>query len=182
MIDGKKRWLAFALTLPLLGLAISWLNTHNMAQRGTDWQVEITGYDPRDLLRGHYIRYRYIWPGDPALSDADTLCLNGTAPKIDQAIGIKSEHPVTGCRSVIRLGTNRHEAIYDLNTGIYYVPQTAARPLEQKLADPALKAIMTIRVRDDGYLRPVGISFQPRSAAERAALVVPEQTPISPQR
>ncbi len=170
MIDRKHLCLALSLTLPVLGLAIGWLNTHRMAQRGTDWQVEITGYDPRDLLRGHYISYRYVWPGNPDLSNSSALCLSGTAPRIEKAVSIDGNTAETGCSTVIRLAANRHEAIYDLDTGIYYVPQTAARPLEMKLADPALKAIMTIRVREDGHLRPIGLTFQPRTANEQAAL------------
>jgi uncharacterized membrane-anchored protein len=27
--------------------------------------VAVTGYDPRDLLRGHYVRFTYVWPEDP---------------------------------------------------------------------------------------------------------------------
>ena len=29
---------------------------------GTEYRVRITGYDPRDILRGHYLMFRYEWP------------------------------------------------------------------------------------------------------------------------
>jgi len=51
-----------ALILPFAVLGV--MTGHNIMQRhGTDpaWQVKIAAYDPRDLLYGHYLRYRYEW-------------------------------------------------------------------------------------------------------------------------
>ena len=51
------------LVLPILGLGGLWGWSDFKAEQGTDWLVPIAGYDPRDLLRGHYIQYSYDWPG-----------------------------------------------------------------------------------------------------------------------
>jgi uncharacterized membrane-anchored protein len=51
--------LAAALLLPIMALAYSWIATCRLAQQGQEWLIPIRGYDPRDLLRGHYIQYQY---------------------------------------------------------------------------------------------------------------------------
>jgi uncharacterized membrane-anchored protein len=51
--------------LPLVGLAYCWQTTRQSAAEGVEWDVAVTGYDPRDLLRGHYVRFTYVWPEDP---------------------------------------------------------------------------------------------------------------------
>src|SRR3546814_14266095 len=57
-----KRGLSLAaLALPVLGLTIS-AGWHQWRQSGaTEWRIPVTGYDPRDLLAGHYARFRYAW-------------------------------------------------------------------------------------------------------------------------
>lgn len=52
---------AAALLVPALVLGgISGLHAYNQ-RNGLLWQVPITGYDPRDLLSGHYLQFRYEW-------------------------------------------------------------------------------------------------------------------------
>jgi hypothetical protein len=41
---------------------------------GPVFRVAIAGYDPRNLLQGHYLRYRLQWPAAGACDDA-TCCL-----------------------------------------------------------------------------------------------------------
>lgn len=53
-------------------------------QQGKIWLIDIAGYDPRDLLRGHYLNFTYDWnyADDETLSSYTTqcLCLTETAP------------------------------------------------------------------------------------------------------
>jgi hypothetical protein len=59
------------LAWPLLGLAALWGWTEVRSRQGTEWLVPVAGYDPRDLLRGHYVLFQYDWPGlAPAISAA----------------------------------------------------------------------------------------------------------------
>ena len=52
-----------AFALPLAGLAALWGWSDHLSRQGTDWLVPVAGYDPRDLLRGHYVQFAYDWPG-----------------------------------------------------------------------------------------------------------------------
>ena len=87
--------LAVALALPLIVLASTWWTTARAAREGQDWLIPITGYDPRDLLRGHFVQYRYDWPMGArspteqgqdiatfSIGSARQLCIEGIAPNI----------------------------------------------------------------------------------------------------
>ena len=94
----------FLLLLPVAGLAALWWQSEDLSRQGTDWEVPIQGSDPRDLLRGHYVEFRYDWPirSEDADVDADGaqategafrpmpqinhLCLIGDPPVIAEAI------------------------------------------------------------------------------------------------
>ena len=162
--------LAAALLLPLIGFGASWAMTHQKAQQGIDWDVPITGYDPRDFLRGHYLQYRYEWPGNAARENGrvqwnSELCIQGKAPVIASALQRKNQS-TEQCISIAR---SPDDGITSLNDGRYYVPQTKAAGLEQKLRDPTLKAIMRVRIREDGLVTPKSLLFRPLTAAEIAA-------------
>jgi hypothetical protein len=65
--------LLLALLLPLLGL-LATIARNEMALSGASaWQIPVEGYDPRDILRGHYVTFRYRWQ-----VEGDTVpCANG---------------------------------------------------------------------------------------------------------
>ena len=48
-----------ALALPLAGLAGLWFLSDRTFQQGTEWEVPIDGFDPRDFLR------RFYYVGNP---------------------------------------------------------------------------------------------------------------------
>ena len=157
-----------ALLLPLVGLGGTWAWTHVRAQQGTEWDVPIMGYDPRDLLRGHYIVFRYDWPGlertiDP--SSSYELCLTGNAPTITR-VGFLDANGMS-CPNPIRASDAGSDTARSpgLSGGILYVPQVEAPRLEKKLADPAQQGVVRIRVRGDGHITPLSITFRPRPAA-----------------
>ncbi len=73
------RWLlAAALALPLIvpGAQVALLEYE--AARSVAWRLPMVGVDPRDLLRGRYLRARIDWR-DLALPADRTACLNHKA-------------------------------------------------------------------------------------------------------
>ena len=76
----RTHWLAAALVLPFLVLGHGiWKQQTNLSASG-EWRIPISGYDPRDPLRGQYIRFTYDWElrGDakPCLTQSGCqLCL-----------------------------------------------------------------------------------------------------------
>lgn len=166
-----KNWLRIAaLALPLIALSASWAFTHYKAQQGTNWIVPISGYDPRDLLRGHYIMYRYNWPGLPESGDRSyisALCIKGNAPtiiatSISDRPGVSESTPTSDCTITARIMPGS-DSNYGLATGKIYIAQTKADALQRQLLDPKLQAFAHIRIRGDGIITPIKLSFQPRT-------------------
>jgi uncharacterized membrane-anchored protein len=63
-----------ALLLPIVAFAGLVVRAELLRASGPVFHVAIAGYDPRDLLQGHYLRYRLQWPREGACNDA-TCCL-----------------------------------------------------------------------------------------------------------
>jgi len=61
MINNKKLFMIVMIPFILLSLLIVRAEYHLSV--GKQWDFALTGYDPRDLLRGHYLRFRinYDW-------------------------------------------------------------------------------------------------------------------------
>jgi len=168
----NRFFLPIALLLPLVGLGLIWLLTDRDSHLGTEWDVPIAGYDPRDLLRGHYVQFRYDWPvvreGDiPTWSGSQQgLCIVGTAPKIKRVavqdlVGHDSSS-VAVCDATAKVNPWSEEGDDGLLRDRIYVPQEAARNYDAKLANPKLQGIVRIRINSSGFITPLSLSFQPR--------------------
>ena len=57
----KNKLLLFILLVPVICLFVWNCFLWYDKDTGTEITVRISGYDPRDLLSGHYIRYRIDW-------------------------------------------------------------------------------------------------------------------------
>jgi hypothetical protein len=87
----RRSFLAIAVALPLVVLALGIVRSERHLADGRRWTFDVTGYDPRDLLRGHYIQYRLVFedadlpvvgavdgaPCDDETGETCCLCLLG---------------------------------------------------------------------------------------------------------
>lgn len=175
---NRSRIALAALALPLVGLAALWGWSDWRSRQGTDWEVAISGYDPRDLLRGHYVLYRYEWPGLTRATPFDVptvdLCITGSAPVIDKVTPASA-----GCEYRLRAD----QGTGNLASGRYYIAQARARQFERAIADPDQVAVLRFRLRGDGVIVPRGIDFRPATPAERT-LRQPDTPPpqVTPAR
>jgi hypothetical protein len=62
-----------AVGLPTAGALLSVVLNETALRDATEWRIPITGYDPRDPLRGRYIAFRYDW----LVSDGPVTCRPG---------------------------------------------------------------------------------------------------------
>ena len=177
MTRYQRLFLPLALLLPIFGLALIWLLTERQSHQGTEWDVPIAGYDPRDLLRGHYVQFQYDWPmmqedDIPIWSGSGSnLCIVGTSPHIQRVVTRDLFRPAAGasapdCDAVAKVNPWSEEGNDGLVRDRIYVPQQAAREYQAKLADPGLQGIVRIRIRNSGFITPLSLAFQPRSDAE----------------
>ena len=154
-----------AVLLPALGLAGLWAQSHHTYNQGTEWEVPIMGYDPRDMLRGHYVEFTYDWPG---LAESDivpaALCLEGEAPVITRVTAGSGQ----ACAHPLRAAANGVYGGDGLMRGRLYLDQYKAAMTDAQLRDADQRAMVTIRQRDDGSFTPVAIRFRPLTPEERA--------------
>lgn len=164
-----------AAAVPLLGLAALWAQSDLTYNTGTEWEVPIQGYDPRDYLRGHYVEFSYDWPGGGELGDIiyGALCLEGEAPVVANVVwlddGQKCDHPVRADAS----GAYQRDALW---RGRLYIGQERAAKLQEQLQNRDQRGIVTIRQREDGSFTPVAIRFRPLTAAEIAERDAPSRS------
>lgn len=168
-----------AAVLPLLGLTGLWVQSHRTYNSGTDWEVPIEGYDPRDYLRGHYVEFSYDWPGydearDGALSE---LCLVGEAPRLREVNRLAPGQP---CAHPVRLDAAGVYRMNGLVNGRLYIGQDRAEQLQQQLRNRDQRGIVTIRQREDGSFTPISIRFRPLTPAEIAERDAPPIEPSAP--
>ncbi len=83
-----------ALLLPIVAFAVLVVRAELLRASGPVFRVAIAGYDPRDLLQGHYLRYRLQWPALGACDGATCcLCRWRSAPSLAAR---QHRSPVTG--------------------------------------------------------------------------------------
>lgn len=156
-----------AAILPVAGLAGLWATSDRAYNAGTEWEVPIQGYDPRDFLRGHYVEFGYDWPGIDEFSNLplEALCLEGEAPVIARATRIASDTP---CRHPVRAERSGVYGWEALTRGRLYIGQERAAQLQEQLQNRDQRGIVTIRQRENGSFTPVAIRFRPLTPDEIA--------------
>lgn len=70
----NKKILAVIFIIPFISLIFwtMWLYTQQVT--GTEIKVSVMGYDPRDLLSGHYIRYSIDWNRTDCTQFSNGVC------------------------------------------------------------------------------------------------------------
>jgi|TARA_R100000501_G_scaffold14680_2_gene26621 hypothetical protein len=164
----NRSLLIAALLLPLAGLAASVGIRESELSRAEQYVMPVTGFDPRDVLRGHYIRYRYDWQvsGDPlwCRDGACRICLAGDAPdgsrveirdlpsapcpkEIDwQASGLTLYAVPATSGTADEAG---QPARLDVS-GIFYLSESDAPAMEQQMAETPM--VMNVLLTSSGRL------------------------------
>lgn len=136
-----KHWkLALAVLLPLAGLATGIVRQEIEQSRAVTWIIPVEGFDPRDPLRGHYIRFRYRWTveGDSPLCDKGLcrICLEHRNGTVVARIERKTA-PAT-CPHPVDLQASHME--YGFTSQIY-VSEASAPQLEQSLREGPMEVV-----------------------------------------
>lgn len=170
-----------AAVLPLLGLGVLWVESDRTYNSGTDWEVPVAGYDPRDYLRGHYVEFSYDWPGikpEDFRMEPPVLCLAGQPPRLDEVFMAGGP---AACTHPLRATPNNVYGFSGLERGRLYIGQKRGEALQQQLRNRDQRGIVTIRQREDGSFTPISIRFRPLTPAEIAERDAPAgAAPLSP--
>lgn len=145
---NKKVLIAVAIPFILLSLLIARAEYHEMA--GDKWNIEITGYDPRDPLRGHYLQFRLAYDWDTTKNSCKygkdcCLCLTKTQAKAPKVHHTSCTTATTQCDGFM---LSEHENT--LNR--FYISETEAKNAENILrqARTDKNAYLTISINKAG--------------------------------
>lgn len=131
-----------ALALPVMVMAVL-VGVHNYnRENGTLWRIPVTGYDPRDLLRGHYLTFRYDWNWNEAstqmcIGEECALCIQETTsynPKVS-IVPLEKARQCEGFIQGYSYGPGAFEigAVEGYGLQRYYIPESEAERLERIL-------------------------------------------------
>lgn len=145
----ESRWLQLAVLVPMLGLLLLFARAEVLLRSGQSFRIAIRGYDPRDLLRGHYLDYTFDfdWHGEstcgrlvegvPAGLDASCcICLTADVDADTQAHARQ-----VACDQVSTCDGWLHASALTPPLR-YFVPERHASDLEEAL--PKRRAALTV--------------------------------------
>jgi uncharacterized membrane-anchored protein len=135
---------AIALALPLIVLVLLIGRGEYISRSGHKWRVRISGYDPRDLVHGHYLRYRINWSwssGEPSERDSDAVfCLNrgGDQTRLPEpTVELVPRSQRSSCRSWFP-----HETEESLRR--FYIPEDKGLAFERAVREETCYIVLAV--------------------------------------
>lgn len=151
----RRSLLIPALLLPIAVLVVSILQAEHHLATARVWRFEIEGFDPRDLLRGHYIRFQLVLREDEALETCEEggeraccLCLTETAPDAPPRVRRAT------CERAAAECDGRLQTAFLTELERYYIPEADAAQLEQRFLEAARAGTAQLRVAIDDAGKP----------------------------
>ncbi len=162
----KQRWLlALALLLPIMALAASVWMKQTQRENGQQITLPISGFDPRDLLSGHYLTYRVDYgvgacstPNHPA-----TVCLRPT-PFLEESASLSTN----ACQLYLR-GQCDNTNQFHADIERFYIPEAYASVLDAKVRNNQGSLVISVDNQGNAAVRDLLIDGQPWKQAVESA-------------
>lgn len=163
--------LGIAVGLPVLAIVLGIARAELTFARTKDFTFEITGYDPRDLLRGHYLQFRLQLEQATEREDCSSaadgccLCLTQLAGKPVPGIERASCTTARTCDAWLEAeGVTRPQR--------FYVSDVAAPELERKLQSAMVRhaahAVMAVDSKGRAHVRELLVDGERIQASAEA--------------
>lgn len=153
MIKSKKFIIA-ALVFPIASLLALAISKATVRVAGTEIILDITGYDPRDLLAGHYLIYNIDY-GVSGLCQREEQ--NGTQ-FICLDTRITSRRPPSDCRAFIKGICQGSRFVAGIER--YYIPQEYALALERLVIDKKGSVVLSVMPNGTSQVKELRIEGQ----------------------
>lgn len=162
-LKGRSTWFAgLAVALPLAVMA-GWIGYHVFVViHGSSVELKIRGYDPRDLLAGHYLQFQIDFEREMCGADDNNrrVCVCFADPEaVPATIGWTGDcvdRPIE-CGSYIA-GYCRGRRL-DTSLERFYIPDTSASKLQVVPSDASI--VVSLDGRGSGVVTEMKISGQP---------------------
>ena len=135
------------LFLPVVAVALLMVQAEWNASNGTVYRIQVSGYDPRDLVYGHYLQIQYelgsLGVSQTELLETHMVCLHVEEGELTASHGLPESLEDVSCAARIPaenlLGPKR-----------YLVPEADARELEAYLQNQKMQASVDLIVQENG--------------------------------
>jgi hypothetical protein len=121
-----------ALALPLVVLCAMIVRAEVIIASGRHYVLDIEGYDPRDLLRGQYLRFRVKWNGPREVCSAGDpeccLCILPDAEPDNPQVRATTPGNTDDCQAFITAASLE-------NLQQYFIPEGRGGALERAIRD-----------------------------------------------
>ena len=178
-----NKWRTFvlplALILPVILLGWQWVQARSDAAEGVIWHIPVTGYDPHDMLRGHYVMLSYKWPGLADDAYPQGLCIQGTAPNIRSVTELRyndNREPETARCDAFAWASPGYSGIDQMRVARYYTDREEAQRIEKALLN-GNTGILSARIRPDGVIVPRKIEW-----LGKVEIRIPPSNPPAPSQ
>lgn len=156
----KNRWtLTLALLLPIALLATQTWVHHQQRETGDTILLPIKGFDPRDLLSGHYLIYKI----DYGIAENNTC----PASDIDAVVCLSPERQIfpsdelpDSCTQFIR-GNCNNDARFVTGLERFYIPEQHAKLLEKHVQNNHGKILLSLDDAGNAAIRDLLINDRP---------------------
>ena len=162
----SRRVTLVAVALPLLVIVLGIVRAERFLGRTRDFVFEVGGYDPRDLLRGHYLQFtlrvdplpqREACVDDP--QGTCCLCLMRAQPgQLSQVERATCATAHTECDGSLPLGVLAQPYRY-------YIPEESVKELQKRLLDAmprsGTRAVVAVDSRGEARVRELRIDGVP---------------------
>ncbi len=150
----QKIGVAF-LAIPFFAMLVMiGMNMRNISYQ--EYRIAIEGYDPRDLLKGHYLIFRYKWPADVEKKTAyECACLAGDplVPVVTFGACPQAKTAPADCRAFIRLAeSGDHSQPYE-SARRFFIPEAHAGRLENMLRSGKHDFAVGVVPQDNGMVQ-----------------------------
>lgn len=156
MSFNRHRKIGLALlALPFLAMLVM-IGTNMRHLSHQEYRIAIEGYDPRDLLKGHYLVFRYKWPAEVQTKTAyECACLAGDplAPVVTFGACPRTKPVRADCRAFIRLAeSGDHSQPYE-SARRFFIPEAHAGRLENMLRSGKHDFAVGVVPQDNGTVQ-----------------------------
>lgn len=155
VVIRTSKGLALSLVIPIVVLGALVFYKRHILNEGIEVILAVEGYDPRDLLSGHYLTYTVKY-------EVEGLCV-GIYDPTEHYVCLEtktssSEEPV-GCRLYIRGYCQTGRFVAGIER--YYVDEKLASELEKKVRDRKASVVLSVTRSGHAQVKDLLIDGRP---------------------
>jgi uncharacterized membrane-anchored protein len=149
----KKNILIVFLILPIVVLLCMTGYRQNNLSAGRDFTLPIIGFDPRDLLAGHYLTYTIDYGIEACHKNESTksvyICMEPRAKMINKP---------ADCKWFVHGECNWGR--FTANLERFYIPEDMGKPLEEKIRNKKGSIVITVTPSGNSMVKDLLIDGQ----------------------